>query len=154
MSYEQKYLKYKSKYLSLKKLNQVGGNNNINKNKNILEMEELTITPSATEMYGYNPKKVSEKKENNYVNIKKLTKLLEDSDVEHLSNLSTELSGGGGDTLTPTTETPKKSEESEEAEDPKTTTQEPPKASEASTSNEPKEKEQDGGAKKYNDKVK
>ena len=39
MSYEQKYLKYKSKYLSLKKLNQVGGNINKNKNKNILEIK-------------------------------------------------------------------------------------------------------------------
>ena len=53
-SYHQKYLKYKNKYLELKKslnfpetsLNQMGGSS-------FTEMEQLTATPVATETYGY-----------------------------------------------------------------------------------------------------
>jgi len=53
-SYHQKYLKYKNKYLELKKalnfpetsLNQMGGSS-------FTEMEQFTATPVATETYGY-----------------------------------------------------------------------------------------------------
>ena len=102
-------------------------------------------------MYGYNPKKISEKKENNYVNIKKLTKLLEDSDVEHLSNLSTELSGGGDETEPEDEEKGKNGVSNEES---KTTQETTTQETTTPASTDSDKEGQAGGAKKYNDKVK
>ena len=58
MSFEQKYLKYKSKYLELKNQNvnlQKGGSNSKSFYRNdILNLDNLSVTPSMMEAYGYN----------------------------------------------------------------------------------------------------
>ena len=98
MSYEQKYLKYKSKYLTLKnqfslknslKDNMIGGSKKVS--KQITDLNELTSTPSMMEVYGYefNLKGGNHIKENRSSDIKKLSKLLEDSESV-FSNLSSE----------------------------------------------------------------
>ena len=70
MSSEKKYIKYKTKYIDLKYKMQFGGsklctkcNNKLNTSNNILDIDNLTTTPSMNEIYGYNVLK--EIKENN-----------------------------------------------------------------------------------------
>ena len=56
------------------------------KNKNILNIDALTITPSMLEVYGYELKG-GNKYQPRMKDVKKLTKLLEDSDiVDHVTS--------------------------------------------------------------------
>ena len=100
MSYQQKYLKYKSKYLALKSQNntdnstdtskpnnivnliQLGGNF-VNKDEDGLDITNLTNTPRLTDIWGGSYK-------NNSNDINNLIKLLSDSD----NVITTELEGG------------------------------------------------------------
>ena len=136
MSYEKKYLKYKSKYLALKNFNQVGGSK-------FSEMNELTTTPTHMEVYGYEPKtSFFENKKN--IDIKRLTKLLEDSDV-HESEHS-ELKGMSEEE-TEESEQTGGSEESEE-------TSKSEETGGSEESEETSKSEQTGGANKYDEKTK
>ena len=84
MSFEQKYLKYKSKYLALKiqaKNLQKGGSKNNSKSfygQNILDLDNLSVTPSMMEVYGYDLIGGINYKKNS--DISKLSKLLTESD--------------------------------------------------------------------------
>lgn len=104
MTFEQKYLKYKSKYLALKNLekttfDQQGGNRN-----NILEVSNLTDTP----YFISNEQSGGSSRSNNILDISNLTetpvnirnqdggkKAYSDESSSEDSNLSTVSSGGG-----------------------------------------------------------
>ena len=58
--------------------------------KNILNIDMLTVTPSMLEVYGYELKG-GNKYQTNAKDIKKLTKLLEDSDITQHNELSSEI---------------------------------------------------------------
>jgi hypothetical protein len=92
MSFEQKYLKYKSKYLALKSQSkniQKGGAKSKSQSfygHNILDLDNLSVTPSMIDMYGYNL--VGGLSNTKKSDIKKLSKLL---------TKSTNLTGGSDD---------------------------------------------------------
>ena len=77
-TFEKKYLKYKTKYLTLKSqininsFKQTGGSKSIY-DANILNLTNLSVTPSMMEIYGYEFKGGS----NNNVNYKALVNLLD-----------------------------------------------------------------------------
>jgi hypothetical protein len=87
MSFEQKYLKYKSKYLALKgqaKNLQKGGSKNESKSfygKNVMDIENLSLTPSMMESYGYNLVGGFTKNDNT-TDLARLSKLLTESEQE------------------------------------------------------------------------
>ncbi len=108
MSYQDKYLKYKSKYLELKKLAdtmQTGGS----KNKNLNDVTKLTETPSKVDVFGYEfgtnfskPKQTGGLNMSDLTNFRNLVNLIEKNEEPVLTetdiNLSdvyaTEMTGG------------------------------------------------------------
>jgi hypothetical protein len=97
--WETKYLKYKAKYMALKQQsNMIGGGMKKNNKKNVMELNMLSDTPTQLEVYGYEfPKKLSGGSNINIAeelaasdnDIKKLSKLLENSDVnEEISEMT------------------------------------------------------------------
>jgi hypothetical protein len=98
--WETKYLKYKAKYMALKQQsNMIGGGIKKTNKKNVMELNMLSDTPTQLEVYGYEfPKKllggsninIAEELAASDNDIKKLSKLLEESDVnnEELSEMT------------------------------------------------------------------
>ena len=83
MSFEQKYLKYKQKYLEIKKdlqRLQSGGGNQTSEFDDVFNLDELTETPSMEKVYGYVNNKDYESLVGGF--------LSEDSSNSSLSNVS------------------------------------------------------------------
>ena len=145
MSYQQKYLKYKSKYLALKSqpnnntnaniktnsfisnLVQLGGSKSIFSNDSLIE--NLTATPSLSDIWGGSYKNKSS-------DINNLVKLLTESE----DIITTEFSLEGGSESIPSTASDDKSSDSEEINDSEESDSESKKKSDSDSDSESKKK--------------
>jgi len=156
MSYQQKYLKYKSKYLALKSqpnnntnaniktnsfisnLVQLGGSKSIFSNDSLIE--NLTATPSLSDIWGGSYKNKSS-------DINNLVKLLTESE----DIITTEFSLEGGSESIPSTASDDKSSDSEEINDSEESEEMKMSESEENKKPKPKIEESDSESKKKSD---
>jgi hypothetical protein len=150
MSFEQKYLKYKSKYLALKAQTtnlQKGGAKNKSKSfygNDILDLENLSVTPTMMEAYGYNFNLVGGLNDKKFKDADKLSKLLSESEDINTTELSQSAGSDNESELNALTETP--TSETEEKKDKSNQTTE--SESEPESTKSESEPEQYGGKEK------
>ena len=171
MSFEQKYLKYKSKYLALKaSLNNVSIQQNGGSiyGKNVMDIENLSITPNMLQAYGYefkntlNTELVGGFTKNNINSIKKLTELVQSNQLggENLSDSelsnefinTTELSSqSGGEDSEDKKSSSSESEKSSSSESDKSRSSESEKSSSSESKKSESEEKSDSEMSKLTD---